>query len=105
MLTILQGDELTIPITITNNGTTVNIKNIEVLRVTIGGSISKEYPNGDIYFDGNAFQVPITQSETFSLSAGRNSIIIRPKFNGGGIRGTVKKGEIYVQSSDDTKEI
>lgn len=99
MISIMQGDSLKIPIVLRLNGTVVPSADIAALRVTIG-NILKTYP-GDITIADNGFVLPLTQEETFSLPAGLNVVVVRPKFADGSIRGWTAKTVIDVCASID----
>lgn len=102
MLTILQGDALSVPISIKLNGECLTDADIQALKVTMGG-IEKRYPGEIRYADGQ-FLFPLTQEETFAMTSGINTAIIRPKFFTEDIRGTKIKTAFSVISSPD-KEV
>ena len=82
MLTILQGDALSVPISIKLNGKEVTTADIQAVKVTMGG-IEKRYP-GEITYDSGRFLFPLTQEETFSVRTGLVHVQIRVKYAGGG---------------------
>lgn len=99
MISIVQGDEMRLPITLKLNDNVVSPSDIASLRVTIG-NILKTYP-GDITIADNSFVLPLTQEETFRLPAGLIVMVVRPKFADGSIRGWTAKTVIDVCASID----
>ena len=74
MLTILQGDALSVPISIKLNGIEVTTADIQAVKVTMGG-IEKRYP-GEITYDSGRFLFPLTQEETLAMTPGVNEAIM-----------------------------
>ena len=60
MLTSLQGDALSVPISIKLNGEEVTTADIQAVKVTMGG-VEKRYP-GEITYDSGRFLFPLTQT-------------------------------------------
>ena len=60
-----QGDQYTIPITVTLGSVPVTDQNVVGLKVQFG-DVVKEWP-GDITYDDGSFLYPITQEETMAL--------------------------------------
>ena len=102
MLTILQGDALSVPISIKLNGKEVTAADIEAVKVTMGG-VEKRYP-GEITYSSGRFLFPLTQEETLAMTPGVNEAIIRPKFSTESLRGARIKTAFSVIASPD-KEV
>ena len=105
MLTILQGDALSVPISIKLNGkevTTADFREIQAVKVTMGG-VEKRYP-GEITYSSGRFLFPLTQEETLGMTPGVNEAIIRPKFSAESLRGARIKTAFSVIASPD-KEV
>lgn len=102
MLSILQGDALSVPISIKLNGEAVTTADVESVKVTMGG-VEKRYP-GDIAFSSGRFLFPLTQEETLAMTPGVNEAIIRPKFSAESLRGARIKTAFSVIASPD-KEV
>lgn len=102
MLTILQGDALSVPISIKLNGIEVTDADIQAVKVTMGG-VEKRYP-GEITYDSGRFLFPLTQEETLGMTPGVNEAIIRPKFSAESLRGARIKTAFSVIASPD-KEV
>lgn len=62
-----QGDQYSIPVYITTQGTYLDLSNISKVEITIH-NITKEYP-GEVSYDSSlgAFLFPMTQKESFSM--------------------------------------
>lgn len=84
-----QGDQYSIPVYITSQGTHLDISNISAVEITIH-NIVKKYPNEISYdIDSGAFLFPITQQETFSLPKKKRLYAqSRVMYNDGTIYGT-----------------
>lgn len=102
MLTILQGDALSIPITLKLNGEAVTTADISAMKVTMGG-VEKRFP-GEITYSSGRFLFPLTQEETLAMTPGINEAIIRPKFSAESLRGARIKTAFSVIASPD-KEV
>ena len=102
MLTILQGDALSVPISIKLNGKSLTDADIQALKVTMGG-IEKRYP-GEITYADAQFLFPLTQEETLAMTPGVNEAIIRPKFSAESLRGARINTAFSVIASPD-KEV
>jgi len=64
---VYQGDQYSIPIYITSQGTYLDLSEISAVEITLH-NITKKYP-GEVTYDSNsgAFLMPITQKESFSM--------------------------------------
>ena len=102
MLTILQGDALSVPIILKLNGEAGTAADIQAMNVTLGG-VEKRYP-GEITFSSGRFLFPLTQDETLAMTPGITEAIIRPKFSEESLRGAKIKTAFSVVSSPD-KEV
>lgn len=101
MITIMQGDELRMPVRLTLNGEPVTPDAVEAVRFTMG-TLYKAYP-GAVEWDAESkrFLLPLTQAETFALPPGGLRVIIRPKFKDSSIRGWRAVTELQVQRCED----
>lgn len=102
--TIKQGDAYDIAVSAELNGESLNVSDVESAEIMIGEGIRKVYP-GEVSYDpeNETFLVPVTQEETFSLTA--NSAVpvdLRVKFVGGSVIGARKM--IYVTTNDALSE-
>lgn len=95
-MTIYQGDQYAIPITIERNGITQTANDLQKLEVVLAG-INKVYPGEVVYNSGTQkFLFPLSQEETLQLEEDSYDILVRPLFNDGSIRGWKKAGNITV---------
>lgn len=101
MITIMQGDALTLPVRITLNGEPVTAEDVEAVRFSLG-TLYKAYP-GEVEWDAASgrFNLPLTQEETFALQPGSLRVIVRPKFKDSSIRGWQAATEIQVLRCED----
>ncbi|MBQ7459835.1 MAG: hypothetical protein IJP67_07040 [Oscillospiraceae bacterium] len=101
---IKQGDAYSIAVRAELNGESLNMAEVESVEVMIGENIRKVYP-GDISYDdeNETLLVPVTQEETFSLTAGSTAPVdLRVKFIGGSVIGARRM--IYVATNDALSE-
>ncbi|MGE4485343.1 MAG: hypothetical protein AB7C97_09580 [Oscillospiraceae bacterium] len=85
--TIKQGDAYSLPVTVTLDGTALDISDVSIVEFMFG-STRKLYPDTVTYnaADGK-FYLPITQEETLALSTGNIKLDIRVKFVNGSVQG------------------
>lgn len=63
MITIHQGDQLSLPLHITYGDNVASPDVIAAIRASVG-HVRHEYPNGELTFDGNYWLFPLTAAET-----------------------------------------
>jgi len=87
---IKQGDAYSLPVTVTLDGTALDISDVSLVEFMFG-STRKLYPDTVAYSaaDGK-FYIPLTQEETFALSRGNIFLDIRVKFVGGNVQGILR---------------
>ena len=89
---VKQGDEFSIPLTISADGTALDNTTAELVEVMIGHEIRKTWP-GDITWDGDDgnWLVPLTQAETFAMVPGTEiPLDVRVKLTAGEVLGTIE---------------
>ena len=87
---IKQGDAFSLPVTVTLDGTALDISDVDSVEFMFG-STRKMYPDTVTYSATTGmFYVPLTQEETFALSVGRIILDIRVKFVGGNVQGVLR---------------
>lgn len=101
MITIMQGDALTLPVLITLNGEPVTAEDVEAVRFSLG-TLYKAYP-GEVEFDAvsGRFALLLTQEETFAMPPGSLRVIVRPKFKSSNVRGWRATAIIQVLGCED----
>lgn len=92
---MIQGDEYSLDITISNQGEALNIEDVAEIEFTLLNLV-KMYPNTVSYADGK-FKFPLTQEETFRLPP-ICPMQIRVKFCSGDVIGSEMK-KISVKNS------
>lgn len=92
---MVQGDEYSLDITISNQGEALNIGDVAEIEFTLL-NIVKKYPDTVSYSDGK-FKFPLIQAETFGLPP-ICPIQIRVKFGSGDVIGSEMK-KISVKNS------
>lgn len=104
-MTIYQGDQYAVPITITRNGQVQTSANVSRLEVIFAG-MRKLYP-GDIVYnpDTMSFLFPLDQNETLALEADTYDVIGRPLFTDGTIEGWSSVGSISVIEMEGAESI
>lgn len=97
-ITMMAGDAFDLPIEISTENDTLGAEAFESVEVCIG-NISKTTTNGEVIYDPEsmAYNVPLTQEETFKLR-GQNLVQIRVKFANGKVLGK-KVGYLTLNSS------
>ena len=101
---MLQGDQYYIPFRLRNSQGIISDTNVSDVQITIG-TLSKQMKDGVIYdHDPESWKFPITQKETFNMTAQSYPTQIRVKFNNGDIIGR-KAGHISVLKSLSEEEI
>ena len=91
---IKQGDAYSLPVTVTLDGTSLDISDVEKVEFMFG-TTRKMYPDTVTYSDGK-FNLPLTQEETFALARGNILVDIRVKFVGGNVQGILKPISISI---------
>lgn len=100
---MMQGDSYGLKVEILNAvDVAVTPADVSDVEITVG-SLSKTYKNGEVTHDGNLWIFPVTQEESFKLSASRLKAQVRVKWTDGTVEG-VPLGEIYVKEST-SKEV
>lgn len=99
MLSILQGDQINVPITLTLGAQTLTDADVETVRVKMG-NLLKTYP-GDITFRDGAFLMPLSQTETFAMPPGTVPVVVRIKFKNKSIRGHMAFSSVNVTVCPD----
>ena len=97
-ITIKQGDEYEIPFGITLDGAAVEQEDLAAVEVTVGCHLRKTWP-GAIDWDGEAgmWLLPLTQAETFAMSAGAElPVDVRVKTADGAVRGMQEAARLLV---------
>lgn len=95
---IKQGDAYALPIQIRLNGELIGVEDVEAAEFCLGDGLRKLYP-GDVSYEAgdNTFDLPLTQSDTFSFPAnGSVSLDIRVKFTGGDVIGVLRPETLAV---------
>lgn len=104
-MTIYQGDQYAIPITVERNGITQTASDIQKLEVVLAG-IRKLYPGDIVYNSGTQkFLYPITQEDSFSLEEDTYDAIGRPLYADGTISGWQKLGGITILKMEGAEMI
>lgn len=96
---MMQGDSFYLPIKLADeNGTEITPAMLEDLEIVVGG-IRKTIKSGNIVWDEERklFLAELTQRDTFALR-GEESVVARPKFNGGEVIG-VNLGSVLFDKS------
>lgn len=91
---IKQGDAYSLPVTVTLDGTSLDISDVEKVEFMFG-TTRKMYPDTVTYSDGK-FYLPLTQAETFALAVKNILVDIRVKFVGGNVQGILKPLNVTV---------
>jgi len=104
-MTIYQGDQYAIPITVKRSGVVQTSANIATLEVVFAG-MRKLYPGEIVYqADNQVFMFPLNQSETLALEADTYDMLGRPKFTDGTIEGWSSVGSINVVEMEGAMSI
>lgn len=82
---IMQGNTYRLPVHIKMKGEHLTDENVKLVEFSFGKNIVKNYPK-DVTFEEDAFVLPLTQEETFSLSSGSVSYQIRVLFPDGSVK-------------------
>ncbi len=102
-MTIYQGDQYNIPITVSRNGTQQGTTNIEKLEVILAGT-RKEYP-GEIIIHGNNFYYPLTQEETMKLAEDSYDMSVRILFTDQTVEGWLSAGSVNVRAIEGAETL
>lgn len=82
---IMQGNTYRLPVRLKMNGEHLTDENVQLVEFSFGKNIVKSYPE-EVKFEEDAFVLPLTQEETFSLSSGSVSYQIRVLFPDGSVK-------------------
>ena len=63
MITIHQGDQLSLRFNVKLNGETVTPQTVKAIRIA-AGHVTHEYPSGELLFDGTYWLMPLKANET-----------------------------------------
>ena len=102
-MTIYQGDQYNIPITVSRNGTQQGTTNVEKLEVILAGN-RKEYP-GEITVHGNEFCYPLTQEETMKLDEDSYDLSVRVLFRDQTVEGWLSAGSVNVRAIEGAETL
>ena len=96
MSKIKQGDAYYIPITITKDGNSLAIEDVEDIEFVIGNLV-KHYPT-EVVFDSetNDFLFPITQEESFLFNRLTVGFDVRVKWTSGVVLGLIPTQKIDI---------
>lgn len=97
-MTIFQGDQIMIALTLTDDqGNPITGNDAEEVVITLGSITRKTSDDNPVYYDGEleAWMVPIYQTETSALPAGMARMQARVKFDDGAI-GSATVATVFV---------
>ena len=102
---IKQGDQYSLPITVSLNGEPLDAGEVDSAEFTLGGYMRKLYP-GEVSYSASdgCFYLPLTQENTrSSVANGSVTLDIRVKFLGGDVIGVQRMESIAV--ADASSEV
>lgn len=102
MVVVKQGDQYKLKARLTINGQKVSKDDIDVLEIYFGKTTRYLYP-GTLELDDDFVYIPLTQEQTFGLSAKKPvEVDGRIKFKNGEVHGTKTKAVVTI--ADATSE-
>ena len=79
VITMTQGEQLTIPFSLKQDGHALTPEMISDLKVCVG-SVSKKYSEDSVKFSGNKWSFLMRQKDTISMEPGTHDLVIHIKY-------------------------